>query len=409
MKVYDRFLKYVSFDTQSDVASSTCPSTEKQKVLALYLVEELLSLGYETLMDQNGYVYSTIPASAGYESKPGFALIAHMDTALDMSGKDIRPCIIHYEGGDIILNKEKSIKTEIRLFPELKNNIGEDLIITDGTTLLGADDKAGIAEIVTYAELLKKDKSIKHPKIQIIFTPDEEIGRGVDKLDLSRIEVPVGYTMDGGEIGQFQYETFNASSAVITIKGVTAHTGYAKGRIINSMLIGMEFQSMLPVYETPFCTEKREGFYHLNGIKGTVEQTSLEYSLRDHDSDLLEKREEFLKRCAAFLNGKYGYECTFVEIKPMYRNMGQEVLKHEYLINFALEAMEENGIKPEIQEVRGGTDGSKLSFMGLPSPNLCTGCHNGHSRHEYISIQSMEKAISILKSLGTLFAERAYV
>lgn len=405
MRAYERFLDYISYDTQSDDKSESFPSTAKQLKLAEHLAEELRDLGIaDASMDSNGYVYGTIPASKGSEDKPGFALIAHMDTALDMSGSNIKPRIVEYNGGDIILNEELGIVTRLSDFPDLKESIGEHLIVTDGTTLLGADDKAGIAEIMTMTELLMSDPSLKHPKIVVVFTPDEEIGRGVDRIDMSRITVPVGYTSDGGKVGELQWETFNASSATVTIHGITSHPGSAKGKMRNAMLLAMEYNSLLPQHEIPFCTEKKEGFYHLAEMSGTVETAVLSYMLRDHDAAILRKREEMMEKAAAFLREKYGKDAVEVEIKQMYRNMGEEVSKHPELIDAAISAMEEMGIRTCIPPVRGGTDGSRLSFMGLPCPNICTGGHNGHSRHEYVSVESLDKCTEILVHLAAKLA-----
>ena len=405
MRAYERFLDYISYDTQSDDKSESFPSTAKQLKLAEHLAEELRDLGIaDASMDSNGYVYGTIPASKGSEDKPGFALIAHMDTALDMSGSNIKPRIVEYNGGDIILNEELGIVTRLSDFPDLEESIGEHLIVTDGTTLLGADDKAGIAEIMTMTELLMSDPSLKHPKIVVVFTPDEEIGRGVDRIDMSRITVPVGYTSDGGKVGELQWETFNASSATVTIHGITSHPGSAKGKMRNAMLLAMEYNSLLPQHEIPFCTEKKEGFYHLAEMSGTVETAVLSYMLRDHDAAILRKREEMMEKAAAFLREKYGKDAVEVEIKQMYRNMGEEVSKHPELIDAAISAMEEMGIRTCIPPVRGGTDGSRLSFMGLPCPNICTGGHNGHSRHEYVSVESLDKCTEILVHLAAKLA-----
>lgn len=405
MRAYERFLGYISYDTQSDDKSESFPSTAKQLKLAEHLAEELRDLGIvDASMDSNGYVYGTIPASKGSEDKPGFALIAHMDTALDMSGSNIKPRIVEYNGGDIILNEELGIVTRLSDFPDLEESIGEHLIVTDGTTLLGADDKAGIAEIMTMTELLMSDPSLKHPKIVVVFTPDEEIGRGVDRIDMSRITVPVGYTSDGGKVGELQWETFNASSATVTIHGITSHPGSAKGKMRNAMLLAMEYNSLLPQHEIPFCTEKKEGFYHLAEMSGTVETAVLSYMLRDHDAAILRKREEMMEKAAAFLREKYGKDAVEVEIKQMYRNMGEEVSKHPELIDAAISAMEEMGIRTCIPPVRGGTDGSRLSFMGLPCPNICTGGHNGHSRHEYVSVESLDKCTEILVHLAAKLA-----
>ena len=401
MRAYERFLNYISFDTQSDEKSTTFPSTAKQLKLAEHLRDELKAIGAEdATLDENGYVYATIPASPGSEGKPGFALIAHMDTALELSGAQI----IEYKGGDIVLNEKLGITTKLSDFPDLEESIGEHLIVTDGTTLLGADDKAGIAEIMTAAEQLLSDTTLKHPKIVIVFTPDEEIGRGVDKIDMSKITVPVGFTADGGKVGELEWETFNASRVVVTIHGISVHPGYAKGKMRNALLVAMEYNMLLPQHEIPFCTENREGFYHLAELNGTIETAVLSYMLRDHDAKKLKEREEMMEKAASFIKNKYGEDAIEISITEMYRNMGEEVSKHPELIKAASNAMESLGIKADIQPVRGGTDGSRLSFMGLPCPNICTGGHNGHSRHEYVSIESMDKCTEILIRIAAKLA-----
>ena len=405
MRAYERFLNYISFDTQSDEKSTTFPSTAKQLKLAEHLRDELKAIGAEdATLDENGYVYATIPASPGSEGKPGFALIAHMDTALELPGVNIKPQIIEYKGGDIVLNEKLGITTKLSDFPDLEESIGEHLIVTDGTTLLGADDKAGIAEIMTAAEQLLSDTTLKHPKIVIVFTPDEEIGRGVDKIDMSKITVPVGFTADGGKVGELEWETFNASRVAVTIHGISVHPGYAKGKMRNALLVAMEYNMLLPQHEIPFCTENREGFYHLAELNGTIETAVLSYMLRDHDAKKLKEREEMMEKAASFIKNKYGEDAIEISITEMYRNMGEEVSKHPELIKAASNAMESLGIKADIQPVRGGTDGSRLSFMGLPCPNICTGGHNGHSRHEYVSIESMDKCTEILIRIAAKLA-----
>ena len=405
MRAYERFLNYISFDTQSDEKSTTFPSTAKQLRLAEHLRDELKAIGAEdATLDENGYVYATIPASPGSEGKPGFALIAHMDTALELPGANIKPQIIEYKGGDIVLNEKLGITTKLSDFPDLEESIGEHLIVTDGTTLLGADDKAGIAEIMTAAEQLLSDTTLKHPKIVIVFTPDEEIGRGVDKIDMSKITVPVGFTADGGKVGELEWETFNASRVAVTIHGISVHPGYAKGKMRNALLVAMEYNMLLPQHEIPFCTENREGFYHLAELNGTIETAVLSYMLRDHDAKKLKEREEMMEKATSFIKNKYGEDAIEISITEMYRNMGEEVSKHPELIKAASNAMESLGIKADIQPVRGGTDGSRLSFMGLPCPNICTGGHNGHSRHEYVSIESMDKCTEILIRIAAKLA-----
>ena len=405
MNVSERFLNYVQYGTQSDISSSTVPSTKGQLVLAAHLAEELKSLGIaDAHTDENGYVYGHIPAAKGCAG-PCLALIAHMDTAMDMSGDNIKPRIIHnYDGGDILLNEEKNIVTAVSVFPNLKKFVGQDLIVTDGTTLLGADDKAGVAEIMTLAEFLMQNPDYPHPPISILFTPDEEIGRGPDHVNLEEVGAAYGYTIDGGLIGEFSYENFNAASAVVTIHGVTAHTGYSKGILKNAMLIAMEYQTLLPAYETPACTEDREGFYHLDKIQGRTETTIMNYLIRDHDEALFQHRQEIMREAADFINKKYGAGTAEITITETYRNMYQQIKDHEKLISNVMDAMEHCGITPLVTPIRGGTDGARLSYQGLPCPNICTGGQNGHGRHEFVSIQSMEAITEMLKELVKLFA-----
>lgn len=405
MNVSERFLNYVQYGTQSDITSSTVPSTKGQLALAAHLAEELKSLGIaDAHTDENGYVYGHIPAANGCTGAC-LALIAHMDTAMDMSGDNIKPRIIHnYDGNDIILNEEKNIITSVSVFPNLKKFIGQDLIVTDGTTLLGADDKAGVAEIMTLAEFLMEHPDYPHPPISILFTPDEEIGRGPDHVNLEEVGAAYGYTIDGGQIGEFSYENFNAASAVVTIHGVTAHTGYAKGILKNAIQIAMEYQALLPAYETPACTEDREGFYHLDKIQGRTETTIMNYLIRDHDASLFQHRQEIMRTAAEFINKKYGAGTAEITITETYRNMYQQIKGHEKLISNVLTAMEHCGITPIVTPIRGGTDGARLSYQGLPCPNICTGGQNGHGRHEFVSIQSMEAITEMLKELVQLFA-----
>lgn len=406
LNLKDRFLTYVSFDTQSDSSSKQVPSTPKQLKFAEYLTKELKNIGIQNSeTDKYGYVYAHIPASKGC-SAPALALIAHMDTAPDMSGANVKPHIItNYDGKDIILNKEKNIVTSVSTFPILKNFVGQDLIVTDGTTLLGADDKAGIAEIMTLAEYLMQTPEHLHPEICILFTPDEEIGRGSDYVDIKKLGASIGYTVDGGLLGEFSYENFNAADVDITIHGVTAHTGYSKGILKNSMLIAMEYQNMLPVYETPACTQDREGFFHLNHIEGCTEKTSMKYLIRDHNYDCFQKRQQLMKNAADYLNQKYGKNTVEIKITESYLNMYEKVKDHTELINHVFEAMEKAQVTPFVNPIRGGTDGSRLSYMGLSCPNLCTGAQNGHGRHEFVSVQAMDKVVEILINLVTLFYE----
>ena len=405
MNVTDRFLKYVRFDTQSDSSSTQTPSTPGQLTLAAFLVEELKGLGIQDAhCDEYGCVYANIAPSAGC-TRPGLALIAHMDTAMEMSGANIRPRIVrNYDGEDIVLHEEKGIITSPADFPSLKAYIGQDLIVTDGTTLLGADDKAGIAEIMTLAEFLVSNPDFPHPQVCILFTPDEEVGRGADHVTLKKLDAAYGYTVDGGVLGELSYENFNAAAAKVTFHGITAHPGYAKGVLRSAMLVAMEYQSLLPVYQTPACTQDREGFFHLNHMEGTAETAVLDYLIRDHDDRLFLDRQRLMKDCADFLNRKYGPGTAEITITENYRNMYEKVKEHPALIQNAVTAMEQTGITPLILPIRGGTDGARLSYEGLPCPNLCTGGHNGHGRHEYVSCQSMEKVTELLKNLVRLFA-----
>ncbi len=405
MNVTERFLNYVSFDTQSDSSSSQVPSTPGQLTLAACLARELKDMGIEdACQDQYGCVYGHIPPSRGC-TRPGLALIAHMDTAMDMSGANVHPRIVkNYDGGPIVLNQEKSIVTSPKDFPSLQAHIGQDLIVTDGTTLLGADDKAGVAEIMSLAEFLMSNPDFPHPPVCILFTPDEEIGRGSDHVDLEKLGAAYGYTIDGGILGELSYENFNAAAAQVTFHGVTAHPGYARGVLKSAMLIAMEYQSLLPVYQSPACTQDREGFFHLDHMEGTTETAVLKYLIRDHDHTLFAERKQLMENCVQFLNCKYGPGTAEIAITDNYQNMYEKVREHPELIQWAVKAMELTGITPVITPIRGGTDGARLSFAGLPCPNLCTGGQNGHGRHEYVSCQSMEKITELLKNLVKLFA-----
>lgn len=405
MNVSERFLNYVQYGTQSDITSSTVPSTKGQLVLAARLADELKALGItDAHTDENGYVYGHIPAAKGCTGTC-LALIAHMDTAMDMSGDNIKPRIIrNYDGNDIVLNEEKHIVTAVSVFPNLKTFVGQDLIVTDGTTLLGADDKAGVAEIMTLAEFLMQNPDYPHPPVSILFTPDEEIGRGPDHVNLEEVGAAYGYTIDGGLIGEFSYENFNAASAVVTIHGVTAHTGYAKGILKNAIQIAMEYQALLPAYETPACTENREGFYHLDKLQGRTETAVMNYLIRDHDEALFRHRQQIMQEAVDFINKKYGAGTAEITITETYRNMYEQVKGHEKLISNVMTAMEHCGITPIVTPIRGGTDGARLSYQGLPCPNICTGGQNGHGRHEFVSIQSMEAITEMLKELVKLFA-----
>ena len=405
MKVHERFLNYVKFDTQSVPDAPQIPSSEKQKDLARYLVEEMKSIGIkDAYMDDNGYVYGTVAKNTD-KNIPTIGFIAHMDTAPDMPGNDIKAKIIHnYDGKDIVLNKEKNIVMKTETFDHLLNYIGNDLIVTDGTTLLGADNKAGVAEIMSMAEYFINNPQIEHGTIKIGFTPDEEVGSGADLFKVEEFGADFAYTVDGGRLGELEYENFNAASAKIEINGVNIHPGSAKNKMLNSIIIAIEFQNMLPVRETPENTEMYEGFYHLTDIKGEVEKTNLHYIIRDHSFEKFNEKKDRIIKIAAYLNEKYGEDTVKVELSDSYYNMKEKILPHMHIIETAKKAMENLNIKPIIVPIRGGTDGARLSYMGLPCPNICTGGHNFHGRYEYIPVQSMEKVVDLLIEIVKLNA-----
>ena len=401
----DRFLRYVAVDTQSDENSESQPSTGKQLVLLEMLRDELRALGLEAELDQWGYVMATLPSNLDHKA-PAIGFIAHVDTSPDASGKDVKAQIIRdYDGGDIELKGVPGLALRVADFPELAGYKGQTIITTDGTTLLGADDKAGVAEIMNAVEYLVEHPEVKHPEVKIGFTPDEEIGRGVVKFDVARFGADYAYTMDGGAIGELEFENFNAAAATVKIQGRNIHPGYAKGKMKNAMLIGMEFNSLLPVDQRPEYTEGYEGFYHLIGFKGSVEQAELSYILRDHDLGLYEKRKETMLRCAKFINAKWGEGTASVELRHQYYNMRKEVEPHYHIIEKAVKAMEMNGIKPKIQPIRGGTDGANLSFMGLPCPNIFAGGHNFHGKMEFVPLESMEAASRVILGILEQFAQ----
>lgn len=407
MTVIDRFLKYVTFDTQSDENTGVTPSTAKQMVFAKYLQQELQELGLEEIsLDENGYLFATLPANID-RPVPVIGFIAHMDTSPDMSGENVRPRIVeNYDGTDIVLCNKENIVLSPSQFPELLDHKGEDLIVTDGHTLLGADDKAGIAEIVSAVAYLKEHPEIKHGKIRIGFNPDEEIGLGAHKFDVEKFGAKWAYTMDGGEVGELEFENFNAAAAKIVIKGRNVHPGYAKNKMINSMLVANEFMTMLPADETPATTEGYEGFYHLVGMKGEVEQSELSYIIRDHDREKFESRKAFVADCANKINAKYGSEIVAVELKDQYYNMRQEVEPLMHIIDIAFGAMKEAGVEPKVKAIRGGTDGAQLSFKGLPCPNIFAGGLNFHGRYEFVPVQSIEKAVKVIVKIAELTANR---
>jgi tripeptide aminopeptidase len=395
--VIKRFLKYVSFDTQSDETAITTPSTEKQMNLAKALKEEMETMGLtEISLDEQAYLMATLPANTADEI-PVIGFIAHLDTSPDMSGADVKPRIVEkYDGKDIVLNEKENIVLSPSMFPELLQHQGEDLIVTDGTTLLGADDKAGIAEIMTAVRYLIDHPEIKHGKIRIAFNPDEEIGRGASKFDVEKFACKWAYTIDGGEAGELEYENFNAAAAKIKIKGRNVHPGYAKNKLLNAGLIAVQFAWMLPPQERPEHTDNYEGFFHLTGLNATVEEATLSYIVRDHDKDKFEQRLKQLEEITAYLNKIYQEDVVSLEIKQQYRNMREIVEPQRHIIELAENAMKAVGITPLIRPIRGGTDGAQLSFKGLPCPNIFAGGLNFHGRYEWISIQSMEKAVQTI-------------
>lgn len=405
MNLTERFLKYVSFDTQSDEEATKCPSTDKQMVFAHYLRDELQSEGLEDIfLDEHGYLYATLPASEGYEQKPVIGFISHMDTSPDCSGKDIKPRIVrNYDGGNITLSE--GIVSSPKKFPELLNHIGEDIIVTDGHTLLGADDKAGIAEIVQAMVYLKEHPEIKHGKIRIAFNPDEEIGMGAHLFDVERFGCEWAYTMDGGEVGELEFENFNAASAKIKINGCSVHPGYAKDKMINAGRVATEFVQMMPQDETPEHTEGYEGFFHLTGIQGGCESATLSFIIRDHDRQKFEARKQQMTDFVAAINAKYGDKVAELDMNDQYYNMREKVEPMMHIINLVKEAMEMAGVTPQVKAIRGGTDGAQLSFKGLPCPNIFAGGINFHGPYEFCPIQSMEKAMMTVVNLASLTAK----
>ena len=393
MTLVERFLKYVSFDTQSSEEADKCPSTDKQMVFANYLRDELTSEGLEDIfLDEHGYLYATLPASEGCEDLPVIGFISHMDTSPDCSGKDINARIVrNYDGGDIVLSE--GIVSSPKKFPELLNHIGEDLIVTDGHTLLGADDKAGIAEIVQAVVYLKEHPEIKHGKIRIAFNPDEEIGMGAHLFDVERFGCEWAYTMDGGEVGELEFENFNAASAKVQINGCSVHPGYAKGKMINAGRVATELVQMMPREETPEQTEGYEGFYHLTGIQGGCEGATVSFIIRDHDRQKFEARKLRMTEVVAAINAKYGEGVAVLDLKDQYYNMREQVEPVMHIIDLVKKAMEMAGVKPEVKPIRGGTDGAQLSFKGLPCPNIFAGGINFHGPYEFCPVQSMEKAM----------------
>ena len=405
MNIVDRFFKYVKIDTQSDENNTETPSTQKQFDLAREVEKEMIEMGLSDVsLDENCYLMATLPANTDKEV-PTIGFVAHFDTSPDMSGKNVNPRILeNYDGKDIILNEELNIVTSPKDFPELLKFVGDDIIVTDGTTLLGADDKAGIAEIMDAIQYLINNPQIKHGKIRIGFTPDEEIGRGADKFDVEKFGAEWAYTMDGSEIGELEYENFNAAAAKISIQGRNVHPGYAKNKMINALHVANELVQMLPVNERPEYTEKYEGFFHLIGINGTVDEATVTYIIRDHDRDIFENRKKEMEQAVAFLNTRYNNGLT-LEMRDQYYNMREKVEPVMHIVDLAHRAMEELDITPIVKPIRGGTDGARLSFMGLPCPNIFAGGMNFHGRYEFIPVRALEKASQVVVKIAELVAQ----
>ena len=407
MNITERFLKYVSFTTTSDENTKMTPSTPGQMVFAKYLVEELTSLNLQDIsLDKNGYIMATLPANTD-KVIPTIGFVAHMDTSPDMVAKNVKARVVmNYDGNDILLNDEKLIVLETDKYPEILQYKGQDIIVTDGTTLLGADDKAGLAEIVTAMEYLIAHPEIKHGKIRIGFTPDEEIGQGADHFDVQKFGAEWAYTMDGSEIGELEYENFNAASAKVTFNGLNVHPGYAKNKMLNSIRIAQQFVGMLPRTETPEHTEGYEGFYHLIHVEGTVEKSTLSYIIRDHDKEIFESRKKEMEHLVNEINTQYGLNTATLEMRDQYYNMREKVEPVMHIVDLAFEAMQAVGITPNVKPIRGGTDGARLSFMGLPCPNIFAGGHNFHGRFEFVPVQSMEKATMVIVKIAELLAAK---
>jgi len=409
--IIDRFISYVTIDTESDASSNTTPSTEKQWDLANKLVEELKQIGLEDVtIDDNAYIMATLPSNVDHEV-PTIGFVSHFDTTPDFTGANIKPQIVkNYDGGDIILNATQNIVLSPKYFEDLLQYKGQTIITTDGTTLLGADDKAGITEIVTAMEFLINNPEIKHGKIRIGFTPDEEIGRGAHKFDVAKFGADWAYTMDGSQIGELEYENFNAAGAKITFKGKSVHPGYAKGKMINSMLIANKFISKLPKDEVPESTKGYEGFFHVHHLNGTIEETVLELIIRDHDKKKFEKRKKLIEKITKKINKKFakqfGEDIAIAEIKDQYYNMKEKVEPVMHIVDIAEEAMKQLGITPLIKPIRGGTDGCQLSYMGLPCPNIFAGGHNFHGKYEYVPVESMQKAVEVIVKIAELTAKK---
>ena len=406
MTVVERFLKYVTFGTQSSETSGTTPSTPGQRVFAEALVKELEDLGLEEIsIDEHSYVMASLPANTDDNSIPTIGFISHLDTSPDMAGDHVKPRIVHYEGGDICLNADQNIVLSPAMFPEMLEYTGQDIIVTDGTTLLGADDKAGIAAIISAMAYLKEHPEIKHGKVRIGFTPDEEIGQGADHFDVQKFGCDWAYTVDGGQIGELEYENFNAASAKVCFKGLNVHPGTAKDKMINAALLATQFASWLPAEQRPEHTDGYEGFFHLIGMEGTVEEASLSYIIRDHSRELFEQKKDLLKQLVTRMNETYAGSTTLV-LKDQYYNMREIVEPKKHIVDLAFQAMKAIGITPKVQPIRGGTDGARLSFMGLPCPNLFTGGHNFHGRYEYLPIPSLQKGMETVIKIVELSAKK---
>ncbi len=405
INVVDRFIKYAKIDTQSDENSDQTPSTLKQFNLAKEIERELIEMGMtDVSLDNNCYLMATLPANSD-TNIPTIGFIAHLDTSPDMSGENVRPRIVEqYDGEDILLNEELNIVLSPNDFPELLDYVGEDLIVSDGTTLLGADDKAGIAEIITAMQYFLDHPEIKHGKVRIAFTPDEEIGRGADKFDVQKFDADWGYTVDGGEVGEFEYENFNAASAKVVIRGRNVHPGYAKNKMINALCVANELINMLPANERPEFTEGYEGFFHITSLNGTVEEAELSLIIRDHDRQMFERRKKILQEAVNFMNERYPNRLQ-LELRDQYYNMREKIEPVNHVIDYALRAMQEVGVTPKVKPIRGGTDGARLSFMGLPCPNIFTGGLNFHSRYEFIPVRSMEKATQVIEKIVEIVAK----
>ncbi len=405
MSVVERFLRYIRFDTQSTETSGTTPSTPGQRVFAEALVKELQELGLEEIeLDEKSYLMATLPANTE-KNIPVIGFIAHLDTSPDMSGKNVSPRIVSYQGGDIVLNESENIVLSPAKFPELEDYKGQDIIVTDGMTLLGADDKGGVAAIISAMQYFKEHPEVEHGKIRIAFTPDEEIGAGADYFDVAKFGAEWGYTIDGGAIGELEYENFNAAAAKVLFKGLNVHPGYAKGKMVNASLLAMEFASLLPAVQRPEHTDGYEGFFHLTGMGGSVEEAFLSYIIRDHDRALFEKKKNLLRSLTALMNEKYP-DSTVLELKDQYYNMKEVVEPKKYIVDLAFEAMESVGVVPEVKPIRGGTDGARLSFMGLPCPNIFAGGLNFHGRYEYLPVQSLEKSMQTVIKIAELTARK---